>query len=512
MGSKDNNQKSNIRNVMIATSVILFFLGVIIVYYAMLYSETKAKIIKIGELSSVSSAAQIDKYLSTGSETLKLISYSIDTMIRSGSTSEEIQSFLENQTIAVANTNPACPTGVYGYILGEYLDGTLWVPEADYIPTERPWYIDARANIGRVAVVDPYVDAMTGVVIVTFCKTLCDAKSVASMDFSMERLQIITEEIVAQGDADMEIVLDQKYQVIAHSDKEEVGKSYMSEDDSFGSALVEKLRTSSGEGYFSLNYKGADYIVYDALVANDWFCLSVYDATKVFGQLRNTLGYTIIASIIVVFILLVIMINSNRKEASLNHIRSVVEALAASIDAKDAYTKGHSSRVADYAREISRRHGDSEAMQEEIHMMGLLHDVGKIGIPDAVINKPGRLNNEEFDLIKSHPDIGSKILSKTSGMAGTSDGVRWHHERFDGKGYPDGLSGYDIPEKARIIAVADSYDAMTSKRSYRNAMDQEVVRKEIEKGKGTQFDPEFADIMIQMIDEDKDYHMNGENE
>ncbi len=185
----------------------------------------------------------------------------------------------------------------------------------------------------------------------------------------------------------------------------------------------------------------------------------------------------------------------------------VVEALAKAIDAKDNYTNGHSGRVAAYAREMSRRIGYNDEQQNNIYMMGLLHDVGKIGIPDAVINKPAKLNEEEFEVIKTHPVLGAKILGAIKEMPSLANGARWHHERYGGGGYPDNLQGEDIPIEARIIAVADSYDAMTSHRSYRAPLPQDVVRSEIEKGKGTQFDPRFADIMIHMIDEDINYEM-----
>ena len=188
--------------------------------------------------------------------------------------------------------------------------------------------------------------------------------------------------------------------------------------------------------------------------------------------------------------------------------RHVVQTLAEAIDAKDTYTNGHSDRVATYSREIAKRYGYSEKAQDDIFMMGLLHDVGKIGVPDEIINKPGKLTDEEFAAIKTHPVIGDRILKKVSEMPKLSIGARWHHERFDGRGYPDGLKGEEILEEARIIAVADAYDAMTSHRSYRDILPQEVVRGEIEKGKGTQFDPVFADIMLQMIDEDTEYEMH----
>ncbi|MBR5110574.1 MAG: response regulator [Clostridia bacterium] len=185
----------------------------------------------------------------------------------------------------------------------------------------------------------------------------------------------------------------------------------------------------------------------------------------------------------------------------------IVQALAASVDAKDRYTHGHSSRVAKYAREIAARAGFSEAEQDAIYMMGLLHDVGKIGISDAIINKAGRLTDGEFAQIKTHPAVGAEILEKITDLPELKTGARWHHERYDGRGYPDGLAGEEIPEVARIIAVADTYDAMTSNRSYRGQLPQAQVRAEIARCSGSQFDPRFAGIMLDMIDGDKDYTM-----
>ena len=185
----------------------------------------------------------------------------------------------------------------------------------------------------------------------------------------------------------------------------------------------------------------------------------------------------------------------------------IVKALSGAIDAKDTYTNGHSTRVADYSREIAKRAGFSARQQDDIYMMGLLHDVGKIGIPEAIINKPGKLTDEEFEKIKTHPALGAGILKNITEFPQLAVGARWHHERYDGKGYPDGIAGEDIPTEARIIAVADAYDAMSSRRSYRDVLKQDFIRGEIVKGKGTQFDPAFADIMLALIDADADYQM-----
>lgn len=186
----------------------------------------------------------------------------------------------------------------------------------------------------------------------------------------------------------------------------------------------------------------------------------------------------------------------------------IVQALASTIDAKDKYTNGHSERVARYSREIARRLGKSEKEQEDIYYMGLLHDIGKIGIPDEIINKPSRLTDEEFAVIRTHPVIGADILKNISEMPQIATGARWHHERYDGRGYPDGLAGKDIPFVARIIGVADAYDAMTSRRSYREMLPQETVRNEILRGRGSQFDPEYADVMLEMIAEDREYKLH----
>ncbi len=144
----------------------------------------------------------------------------------------------------------------------------------------------------------------------------------------------------------------------------------------------------------------------------------------------------------------------------------MLAALAKAVDEKDHYTSGHSERVAKYAKELAKRMGKTEAEQEEIYVMGLLHDIGKIGVPESIINKQGKLNDEEFQKIKEHPAMGSEILKNVKELPKLATGARWHHERFDGRGYPDGLSGLIIPEEARIIAVADAYDAMTSNRAY----------------------------------------------
>ena len=183
-------------------------------------------------------------------------------------------------------------------------------------------------------------------------------------------------------------------------------------------------------------------------------------------------------------------------------------ALVNAIDAKDAYTHGHSTRVAAYSKRLAEMKGKSERECNEIYYSALVHDVGKIGVPGSIINKDGRLTDEEYAIIKQHPLTGVQILESISEFPALSIGAHYHHERYDGRGYPEGLKGTDIPEMARIIAVADAYDAMSSKRSYRDPIPQQKVREEIVKGAGTQFDPEYARLMLHLIDDDLEYQMS----
>ena len=195
------------------------------------------------------------------------------------------------------------------------------------------------------------------------------------------------------------------------------------------------------------------------------------------------------------------------QQSSKRLFEQTATALVNAIDAKDKYTHGHSSRVAEYSRKIAEALGKSEDECQEIYYAALLHDVGKIGIPKEIINKEGKLTKEEYEVIKQHPVVGKQILSSISEYPYLSIGANHHHERYDGKGYPDKLKGEDIPEIARIVAVADAYDAMTSKRSYRDPIPQQKVREEFVKGAGAQFDPEFAKIMLHLIDLDSEYEM-----
>lgn len=178
-----------------------------------------------------------------------------------------------------------------------------------------------------------------------------------------------------------------------------------------------------------------------------------------------------------------------------------IMTVANTVDAKDDYTKGHSMRVAAYSEILAQRLGWSEEDIQNIYYVAMLHDVGKIGVPDAVLNKPFKLTDLEFRLIKGHTVMGAEILKDFKMFPNVSIGAKYHHERYDGKGYPEGLKGESIPLVARVIGLVDSYDAMTSNRVYRRRLNDSIVMEELEKGKGSQWDPELVDIFVALIKE-----------
>ena len=183
--------------------------------------------------------------------------------------------------------------------------------------------------------------------------------------------------------------------------------------------------------------------------------------------------------------------------------KETIIAIAKAVDAKDERTSQHSQRVSQYSEMIARELGLPEEECENLRRAALMHDIGKIGIPDAILNKPGRLTDEEYGVMKSHVTRGAEILKDFTLIRDVVAGARYHHERYDGRGYPDGLKGEEIPLYGRIIGVADAFDAMTANRVYRKQMDFDYVLSELQKGKGTQFDPQVVEIMLRLIDEGK---------
>ena len=181
-----------------------------------------------------------------------------------------------------------------------------------------------------------------------------------------------------------------------------------------------------------------------------------------------------------------------------------IEVLRYTVEAKDPYTRGHSDRVSEYSVLIGKKMGLSDDELKTLQIGGLFHDVGKIGIPDSILLKEAKLTDDEYSQIKNHPTIGAHILQNATIFKDIIPIVKHHHEKYDGNGYPGKLKGEEIPFMARIAAVADTFDAMTSKRSYRDPLSLDIVKAEIEKYSGTQFDPEIAKVFLNILDNEYD--------
>ncbi len=220
-----DEKRLTIRNTVIAVLVIVFFTGIIIIYYRMLYNEKRNNIVKTGELTAKESADDIDRYLTTNIDSVKLAAYTLDEMINEGRTDEEIQNYLVNDSTAIRSAVIENSTGLYGYINGRFFSGTNWEPPEDYEATERPWYKRPMENPGEITILDPYIDVQSGNMMLALGKTLCDGVSVISVDVSLDQIQNLTEEAVKNGNSDIEMNLNDKVMVVAHSDIGEVYKN-----------------------------------------------------------------------------------------------------------------------------------------------------------------------------------------------------------------------------------------------------------------------------------------------
>lgn len=479
------------------------------------YANVAAKMENMGSGNLARVTEELEGYLSRGINAVQTTAVTLEYMMDKNTSKEEIEEFLLYESEKYTKEIDENFTGIYGLFNGNYIDGIGWVPDDDYVPKEREWYVAAKEANGETVLVSPYLDAQTNTIMMSISKMFPDEDSVVSIDIALDEIQNITERININNTG-YGFVVDKNGLVIAHNDAKEKGKNYF--DDEETKVILEKVM-SDKETYFEATVDGEICQVFSDEVMTDWYVVMVVNKEVMFSDVNNSLVRNILicgvisALILFFYVYTIKKINqsmklereSNKKIEQMNS--NMIRALVRTIDAKDRYTNGHSIRVAEYAREIAKRMNKSAEEQEKIYYAGLLHDVGKIRVPEEVINKPSKLTDEEYEQIKIHPVTGYHILKDIYEDKMVALGAKFHHERYDGKGYPNGLQGENIPEIARIIGVADTYDAMASNRSYRRALPQEKIREEIKKGKGTQFDPKIADIMLQMIDEDKEYEM-----
>ncbi|MCR5303571.1 MAG: response regulator [Lachnospiraceae bacterium] len=514
---KDSFTKQFIASIALIFILLSLMLGVILGAF---YKTASNDVRNLGVSNLKSQAAQVDNYLDKGGNVLWFAADSVEYLLSIDADHGEIEEYLTKETGRMTQQFDDNFTGIYGFVDGQYMDGSGWIPPDGYNPVKRDWYNDAREARGEMVLSAPYVDAQTKEIIVSFSQMLSDGTSVLALDIIMNEVQNITEHMT-MGGMGYGFIIDEDGLVIAHSDKSRIGMNL------FMSAEWEKLlRTifSENKSEYEEVINGEHCTVFTEPVTGNWHMIIVANDSLLFRRIRHQIMYGVILAALIYLIIVIFCAFSVSKirkaetsrEDSMERLRQLnrnsIRALAYTIDAKDRYTSGHSQRVADYAVKIAERMGKSEKELDSIYNAGLLHDIGKIRVPEEVINKAGKLTDEEFDYIRIHPGSGYHILHDIETDDNIVYGAKYHHERYDGKGYPNGLRGTDIPETARIIAIADAYDAMASDRSYRKALPQEVIRDEIRKGKGTQFDPDMADVMLKIIDEDYRYELRQKKE
>ncbi len=332
------------RRILFSVLLIIFFLSIVVIYYLMLYSETRENIITKGRVNAIESANQIDKYLYSGKDILKLASYTLDNMLMEGRSLEEIENYLIEETAAVKDSLMGDTTGIYGFFYGQYLDGSGWQPEPGYNPTSRPWYLQARAGSGRVVIVDPYVDLDTGATMIAIVRTLCDARSVVGIDITLEGLQTIMMEHVRSNRSTAEFLTNSRGKIIVHSDPDMVGKDFQTGEYPLGALIAEQLEKTKDNAFY-LKYDNKDYMVYVMPVENDWSCVTVIDATEEFNRLNLPLMITIIFSICILAVSVFLMIRSDRMRRETREMELKSERATAASEAKSQFLSRMSHEI-----------------------------------------------------------------------------------------------------------------------------------------------------------------------
>ena len=501
----------------ILTLIATFLLITLMLVYnfASFYFNAVGNMETIGTTKLEQEADQLNAYFDDNKDMLLATAVGIESALLNGADKDTIKGMMEYAGKQYEERHDKSLISIYGIINDVYVSSDGTKPEDDYNIRDSVWYTLAGKAEGQPAIVSPYYDVKLQAMVMTFCIRLKDGKSVIAIDINLDEAEIIKESTNTEG-MGYGFVINKDGYVIAHHDEKENGKNYALDDEN--GRIYDKINGKT-HGHFAMTVGGERSTVFFDSVKSDLYVVMVVSNSSMSLNVSIVLLRNIIACVIVFMIILLFCTifftklrkairREARSKAELQKLNvSTINALAQTIDAKDRYTNGHSQRVAYYSKEIARRMGKSESEQNTVYIAGLLHDLGKIRIPEAVINKDTSLSEDEEEIIKIHPITGYHILRGLYTDKSINEGAKYHHERYDGKGYPSRLSGDEIPEIARIIGVADSYDAMASNRSYRMALPQEVVRAEIEKGKNTQFDPDIADIMLQMIDEDVEYNM-----
>ncbi len=314
------------KNIVAAIIIFIFAITIISVNFGILYNTKRDKIVEESKHNAIESAQKIDAYLVSSIDTIKLTSYKVDSYLKDGAGNDVILTYLEHETDSIISVIDDNYTGLYGYINGEYLDGSGWVPDEDYVATERPWYQKAAASDGEVVLVDPYLDSQTHTIMMTIARLLSDNESVVALDLSLDRLQTITNNIV-DNDYDFAMVLDSEGGVVSHSKPSELGKNYLDEKNSLESTITKKI-IEKHKYDFTLKYNGTTYIVFAQKIGTGWYSIYVINGTQVFRPLKIILLTSLLTICFILFIILLMIRNITTKHIETNKLNQQLESMS----------------------------------------------------------------------------------------------------------------------------------------------------------------------------------------
>ncbi len=329
MNSKKRKRtKRSLRmRLLISFLVILFFLTMIAIYSILLYSQTKTNVIKNGELNAQKAGEEFEECLFSGKDAIFLAGFELDKLIERNAPKKEILDYLTSESESIMHSTVKNTTGIYACINGVYYDGAGWVPDKDYVPQQRPWYTEPNKDKGYLTVVGPYLDQMTNEIVLTLAKTLSDRESVVALDLSMNDIQTLAERKFANDSTVVRMVLNNNGFVVAHPDRNELGKNYLEEDGTLGRQIADKIYNDSSK-HFEFEYDGTDYSLYAMPMADGWYAVSLEDIQQSYRPLRIVLISGAAVALISVIILAFIMIISEKRKRRADKLRTQLTSAA----------------------------------------------------------------------------------------------------------------------------------------------------------------------------------------
>lgn len=551
---KENQKQQYIMTLIFTLLALLIIVGYT---FGSFYQITREDAITLGENAVTREAAQMNNFLLKGTDVMQVTEMTVSYMMQEGAATKEIEAFLKQQSKDYEEHISPDFTGIYGWFNGEYIDGSGWIPPDDYVPKERPWYTEAQRGNGDMVMVPPYLDTKTNTILFSVAQVLYDGDSVISFDIAMDEVQDIAESIQL-NDNGYGFVVDDQGMVVAHFDEWEKGKNYLKDAEYNGTdmqKLVQSIyRKKQQENVsFEMEIDGEECMVFSQKVQEKWNVILIVNYVDMFEKIQNNLIRNIIVSLFIFLVVVYFCTASYRNRQRAIHYaekledyqmsledqvreqtqeireqsermmqlqENVIEGMATLIESRDGNTGQHVRSTKRYVAMIVEYMYNHNLHTDEIDLNYIaqisnaapLHDVGKIMISDTILNKPGRFEPEEFAIMQSHSEIGGRIVKDILGRGSdkdlvqmSSDVAHYHHEKWDGTGYPEGLRGEEIPLCARIMAVADVFDALVSKRVYKDKMGIDEAYNILKKDAGTHFDPELVEVFVAIRDQVEEY-------